>query len=72
MGLRRIDRRKCLPIRGNLDYSKVQALKIEGTFLAKDTLWSAGLSVSGDGVGIVAPTGQCCVTHAVRQTRFNH
>ena len=40
-----------------MDLSKVPGRRSEGTRLVKRTSWSTGLSVSADGVGVVAHAG---------------
>lgn len=49
--------RKCLSRNGILDLLRVQFVVSEGTSQVKRNAWSAGLRVSGDGVGVVAHAG---------------
>jgi len=53
--------RKCLSCKGYLDLSRVQMVLQEGTSQVKHTTWSAGLSVSADGRGVVAHAGSVAV-----------
>jgi len=44
-----------------LDLRRFKRPKLEGTFKVKHTTWSTGLSVSGDGAGVVAHAGSVAV-----------
>ena len=48
---------KCLSCEGFLDLRRFKNFSREGTRLVKRTSWSAGLSVAGDGTGVVAHAG---------------
>ena len=60
-GTRPPDGRKCLSRKGNLDLRRFKHPVLEGTFTVKHTTWSTGLSVSGDGTGVVAHAASVAV-----------
>ena len=49
--------RKCLSGKGNLGLRRSKNLELEGTPRVKRTSWSAGLSCTADGAGVVAHAG---------------
>lgn len=54
---RAVNETKCLLTTGYLDLRRFKNPIAEGTSQMHRTSWSAGLSVSGDGVGVIAHTG---------------
>lgn len=52
-----VKKRKCLSCRGNLGLRRLKIHELEGTPQVKRTSWSSGLSVTADGVGVVAHAG---------------
>ena len=52
---------KCLSRNEILDLSTVQHARAEGTSQVKHMTWSAGLSVTADGTGVVAHAGSVAV-----------
>lgn len=63
-----LDARKCLSRNEVLDLVRVQVVVLEGTWQVKRNAWSAGLSVSGGGVGVVAHAGSVATRLLAGQT----
>ena len=54
---RGVNESECLLATGDLDLRWFKFSEVEGTPIVKRTSWWSGLSVTGDGVGVVAHTG---------------